>query len=251
MGSSPGTRRAGAWKAKPRTIGQTAYVTWWLKMSENQILMVLLESIHGSLGPGSWVNFYDEEGRLQWQWNSDTHVGDSEGRRAILGSPAGSIARYLGHCEDPSSPPSTCKQRIKSIVVGHFEHHRTSSEDSCGGYGSVEFESSFCLEDEVFSICGSPQCDFEMQEGGELALQVFNGAADQRGEGECSLACTLSPSTPYKQSSGCTKVCSVGVTLILNEEKGRIKQFPATKSRLILEEDAVMKHEVTGSVGQD
>ncbi|KAK1305562.1 hypothetical protein QJS10_CPA10g01617 [Acorus calamus] len=27
-------------------------------------------SIHGSLGPGSWANYYDEEGILRWQWCS-------------------------------------------------------------------------------------------------------------------------------------------------------------------------------------
>ncbi|KAK1272855.1 hypothetical protein QJS04_geneDACA022788 [Acorus gramineus] len=118
------------------------------------------------------------------------------------------MARYSSHCGVPSSPPGTCKQRIKSIVVGHFEHHRSSSEDPCGSYGSMEFESSFCLEDGMLSICGSPQHNIEIQEGGELALQRSAAGEIHRVPSE---HVTLSNDATITGSNGSSRV--VGVPL--------------------------------------
>ncbi|KAK1283732.1 hypothetical protein QJS10_CPB21g01080 [Acorus calamus] len=119
-------------------------------------------SIHNSLGPGSWANFIDSMGRLRWQWNPDAGAGDSEARRAILGSP--SISSSLNISVKPLDPNILGPQpinRLRSIIVDHLDDVHGSMEGSCSNYERTRLSEDLSLEDGSWSACcdataGSP-----------------------------------------------------------------------------------------------
>ncbi|KAK1284027.1 hypothetical protein QJS10_CPB21g01444 [Acorus calamus] len=173
-------------------------------------------SIHPSLGPGSWANFFDEMGCLKWQWCPHTTEGESEARRAIFGSPPMTPAQQLSGGSISSAAPQTqVNLRLKSIVVGRTEHSGSSSKASCESQGSLVGGNFLCLEEGVLSVCGSPQALKDDRE----ALETV---AEQSPERDCT---KLPSAERFVNSPGCQKVCSVGVILNNNATKGRLKVF--------------------------
>ncbi|KAK1271117.1 hypothetical protein QJS04_geneDACA022051 [Acorus gramineus] len=110
-------------------------------------------SIHNEFSPGSWANFIDSAGRICWQWNLDAGVGDSNTRRAILGSPSIS-SRFQPTVDDLDQPlyytPPT--GQLRSIVVGRMGHSQMSMAGSCSSYPSSQPDEELELECGLCSI---------------------------------------------------------------------------------------------------
>ncbi|KAK1320826.1 hypothetical protein QJS10_CPA03g01352 [Acorus calamus] len=177
-------------------------------------------SIHGSLGRGSWANYFDEAGDLRWQWNADAAAGDSEARHAMLGSPAHYSNNQTSYSPSLSRSPSGCvPHRLKFIIIGRIEMACSSSEGSCSSEGTLFSMGGFCLEDGSASVCNG---------SGDLPLE----SGCERSTGLALLSPMQSdmvqvPYEPYQGSPGCGKVSSVGVLFKDGGERGRMKSFLA------------------------
>ncbi|KAK1293779.1 hypothetical protein QJS10_CPA16g00469 [Acorus calamus] len=112
-------------------------------------------STHDELGPGSWANFIDSKDQIRWQWNPDAGAGDSETRRAILGSPSISsrCPPTVDDLDQPLyySPPTGW---LRSIVVGRTVHSQMSMAGSCSSYPSSQSDEEMELECGSCSVVG-------------------------------------------------------------------------------------------------